>query len=74
MTALVVTLAGITPLLPGLLPAGVEELADGLVTVTLALAVGLALAAGVALGDFVTRPRNRPRSDPRDSAPDVDRQ
>jgi hypothetical protein len=30
---------------------------DGLVTITLALAIGLALAAGVALGDFIARPR-----------------
>jgi len=44
------------------------------VPVTLALAVGLALVAGVALGDFITRPRNRPRSGLRDSAPDVDQQ
>ena len=29
---------------------------DGLVTMTLALAIGLALAAGVALGDFIARP------------------
>ena len=29
---------------------------DGLVTITLALAIGLALAAGVALGDFIARP------------------
>jgi uncharacterized membrane protein YjjP (DUF1212 family) len=60
---LVVTLAGITPLLPGLAAyrgfyqLSVEGVADGLVTVTLALGVGLALAAGVALGDFITRPR-----------------
>ena len=32
---------------------------DGLVTITLALAIGLALAAGVALGDFIARPRTR---------------
>jgi uncharacterized membrane protein YjjP (DUF1212 family) len=61
---LVVTLAGITPLLPGLTAyrgfyqLAVEGLANGLVTVTLALAIGLALAAGVTLGDFVTRPRS----------------
>ncbi|WP_214401847.1 threonine/serine ThrE exporter family protein [Pseudonocardia lacus] len=64
--SLVVTLAGITPLLPGLVAyrgfyqLAVEGVADGLVTVTLALGIGLALAAGVALGDFITRPR-RPR-------------
>ena len=33
---------------------------DGLVTITLALAIGLALAAGVALGDFIARPRIAP--------------
>lgn len=60
---LVVTLAGITPLLPGFTAyrgfyqLAVEGAADGLVTITLALAIGLALAAGVALGDFLTRPR-----------------
>ncbi len=59
----VITLAGIIPLLPGLTTyrgfyqLAVEGLVDGLVTVTLALAIGLALAAGVALGDFVARPR-----------------
>ena len=52
---LVVTLAGITPLLPGFTAyrgfyqLAVEGLADGLVTVTVALGIGLALAAGVAL-------------------------
>jgi uncharacterized membrane protein YjjP (DUF1212 family) len=61
----VITIAGITPLLPGLTAyrgfyqLSVEGVADGLVTVTLALAIGLALAAGVALGDFVARPRPR---------------
>jgi uncharacterized membrane protein YjjB (DUF3815 family) len=65
---LVVTLAGITPLLPGLTAyrgfyqLAVEGLAEGLVTVTLALAIGLALAAGVTLGDFVARPRRPNRS------------
>lgn len=59
----VITVAGIIPLLPGLTAyrgfyqLAVEGVADGLVTVTLALAIGLALAAGVALGDFVARPR-----------------
>ena len=63
MPPLVVTLAGITPLLPGFAAyrgfyqLAVEGAADGLVTITLALAIGLALAAGVALGDFLTRPR-----------------
>jgi uncharacterized membrane protein YjjP (DUF1212 family) len=66
---LVVTLAGITPLLPGyaayrgFYQLAVEGVADGLVTVTLALGVGLALAAGVALGDFLTRPRPQPAQD-----------
>jgi uncharacterized membrane protein YjjP (DUF1212 family) len=59
----VITLAGIIPLLPGLTAyrgsyqLAVEGVSDGLVTVTLALAIGLALAAGAALGDFVARPR-----------------
>lgn len=63
--SLVVVLAGITPLLPGLTAyrgfyqLAVEGLADGLVTVTLALGVGLALAAGVSFGEFVTSPRGR---------------
>ena len=65
---LVVILAGITPLLPGLTAyrgfyqLAVEGVADGLVTVTLALAIGLALAAGVTFGDFVTRPWARRRA------------
>ncbi|WP_433276725.1 threonine/serine ThrE exporter family protein [Pseudonocardia xinjiangensis] len=65
---LVVTLAGITPLLPGLTAyrgfyqLAVEGLAEGLVTVTLALAIGLALAAGVTLGDFIARPARPNRS------------
>jgi uncharacterized membrane protein YjjP (DUF1212 family) len=63
ISPLVVTLAGITPLLPGFTAyrgfyqLAVEGLADGLVTVTVALGIGLALAAGVAFGDFVARPR-----------------
>jgi uncharacterized membrane protein YjjP (DUF1212 family) len=63
VSPLVVTLAGITPLLPGFTAyrgfyqLSVEGLADGLVTVTVALGIGLALAAGVAFGDFVARPR-----------------
>ena len=67
ISPLVVTLAGITPLLPGFTAyrgfyqLAVEGLADGLVTVTVALGIGLALAAGVAFGDFVARPR-RPAS------------
>jgi uncharacterized membrane protein YjjB (DUF3815 family) len=63
VSPLVVTLAGITPLLPGFTAyrgfyqLSVEGLADGLVTVTVALGIGLALAAGVAFGDHVARPR-----------------
>ena len=63
---LVVALAGISPLLPGLTAyrgfyqLSVEGVADGLVTVTLALAIGLALAAGVTLGQFLTRPQATP--------------
>ena len=59
---LVITLAGITPLLPGFsayrgfYQLAVEGVADGLVTITLALAIGLALAGGVSFGDFLTRP------------------
>jgi uncharacterized membrane protein YjjP (DUF1212 family) len=58
--SLVLTVAGITPLLPGftayrgfyqLAVAGVTE---GLVTIMLALATGLALAGGVALGEWMT--------------------
>jgi len=71
---LVVTLAGITPLLPGFTAyrgfyqLAVEGVADGLVTVTVALGIGLALAAGVAFGDFLTRPHRTPVADP---APDA---
>jgi uncharacterized membrane protein YjjP (DUF1212 family) len=63
---LAVTLAGITPLLPGFTAyrgfyqLAVEGVAEGLVTVTVALAIGLALAAAVALGEFLTRPRRTP--------------
>jgi uncharacterized membrane protein YjjB (DUF3815 family) len=65
---LIVALAGITPLLPGLTAyrgfyqLSVEGVADGLVTVTLAVAIGLALAAGVTLGQFLTRPQATPLS------------
>lgn len=58
--ALVITLAGITPLLPGLTAyQGFYQLAvtgvtDGLVTVMLALAIGGALAGGVSLGEWTT--------------------
>ena len=64
---LVVTLAGITPLLPGFTAyrgfyqLAVEGVSDGLVTVTVALGIGLALAAGVAFGDFLTQPRDKGR-------------
>jgi uncharacterized membrane protein YjjB (DUF3815 family) len=57
---LIVTLAAITPLLPGLTAyQGFYQLAvtgvvDGLVTVMLALAIGLALAGGVSLGEWLT--------------------
>jgi uncharacterized membrane protein YjjP (DUF1212 family) len=63
ISPLVVTLAGITPLLPGFTAyrgfyqLAVEGLADGLVTVMIALGIGLALAAGVAFGDFLAGPR-----------------
>jgi uncharacterized membrane protein YjjB (DUF3815 family) len=76
---LVVALAGISPLLPGLTAyrgfyqLSVEGVADGLVTVTLALAIGLALASGVTLGQFLTRPRAAVLS-PADPAPDEDPQ
>lgn len=67
---MVVTLAGVTPLLPGLAAyrgfyqLAVEGVSEGLVTVTIALGIGLALAAGVALGQFVTRPQRRPEEKP----------
>ena len=79
-TPVVVALAGITPLLPGFTAyrgfyqLSVEGVADGLVTITVALAIGLALAAGVALGDFVVRPRRAHSPDPADPAPEPDRQ
>ncbi len=62
----VVTLAGITPLLPGFTAyrgfyqLAVEYTVDGVVTVTVALGIGLALAAGVTFGDFLARPRPAP--------------
>jgi uncharacterized membrane protein YjjB (DUF3815 family) len=77
---LVVTLAGITPLLPGFTAyrgfyqLSVEGLAEGLVTVTVALGIGLALAAGVAFGDFLARPRPAPVTSVADAAQDPDRQ
>jgi uncharacterized membrane protein YjjB (DUF3815 family) len=77
---LVVTLAGITPLLPGFTAyrgfyqLSVEGLAEGLVTVTVALGIGLALAAGVAFGDFLARPRPAPVTSVAEAAQDPDRQ
>lgn len=60
----VIVLSGIIPLLPGLTAyrgfyqlASGKEVVDGLVTTTLALAIGLALAAGVTLGQFIARSR-----------------
>lgn len=73
---MVVTLAGVTPLLPGLAAyrgfyqLAVEGVSEGLVTVTLALATGLALAAGVALGEFLTRPRRSAEEKPPETTPD----
>jgi uncharacterized membrane protein YjjP (DUF1212 family) len=77
---LVVTLAGITPLLPGFTAyrgfyqLAVEGVADGLVTVTVALGIGLALAAGVTFGDFLTRPRPAPAGAAEQTAQDGERQ
>lgn len=74
---LVITLAGITPLLPGFsayrgfYQLAVEGVSDGLVTITLALAIGLALAAGVAFGDFLTRPRPGPQPPAASPAPEA---
>ena len=63
----VVALAGIVPLLPGLTAyrgfyqlASAQQAEQGLVTVTLALAIGLALAAGVTFGQLLARRRPRP--------------
>jgi uncharacterized membrane protein YjjP (DUF1212 family) len=62
----VIILSGIIPLLPGLTAyrgfyaLATQNVVDGLVTITLALAIGLALAAGVALGDFLAQPRSAP--------------
>ncbi len=66
----VIILSGIIPLLPGLTAyrgfyqlasAQPQDVVDGLVTITLALAIGLALAAGVTLGQFIARPRGGAR-------------
>lgn len=73
---LVVALAGISPLLPGLTAyrgfyqLSVEGLADGLVTISLALAIGGALAAGVTLGQFLTRPTATPLASTRSTRRD----
>ena len=65
-----IILSGIIPLLPGLTAyrgfyqlasAPAQDVVDGLVTITLALAIGLALAAGVTLGQFIARPRGGAR-------------
>jgi uncharacterized membrane protein YjjP (DUF1212 family) len=80
VSPLVVTLAGITPLLPGFTAyrgfyqLAVEGLAEGLVTVTVALGIGLALAAGVAFGDFVARPRQQPVLNATDAPSEAERQ
>ena len=64
---LVVAVAGITPLLPGLAVYrglyGIlnEHTLDGFTWIASALAVGCALAAGVTLGEFVTRTMRRPK-------------
>lgn len=74
---LVITLAGITPLLPGFsayrgfYQLAIEGVADGLVTITLALAIGLALAAGVSFGDYLTRPTRHITPSAPDPAPEV---
>ncbi|SFM64173.1 Uncharacterized membrane protein YjjP, DUF1212 family [Pseudonocardia ammonioxydans] len=73
--SMVITLAGVTPLLPGLAAyqgfyqLAVEGVSEGLVTVTVALARGLALAAGVALGIFITRPQRTPEETPSNDSP-----
>jgi uncharacterized membrane protein YjjP (DUF1212 family) len=63
----VIVLSGIIPLLPGLTAyrgfyqlASAQDVLDGLVTITLALAIGLALAAGVTFGQFIARRRTPP--------------
>lgn len=64
---LIVAVAGITPLVPGLaVYRGLSELMQGQTTSALtdmatALAVGCALAAGVTLGEWVARTIRRPR-------------
>ncbi|MFW0783279.1 threonine/serine exporter family protein [Gordonia sp. CPCC 206044] len=64
---LVVAVAGITPLLPGLAVYrglfGIlnEQSLDGFTWMTNALAIGGALAAGVTLGEFIARSLRRPQ-------------
>jgi uncharacterized membrane protein YjjB (DUF3815 family) len=64
---LVVAVAGITPLLPGLAVYrglyGIlnEQTLEGLTWAASALGVGCALAAGVTLGEFIARTLRRPR-------------
>ncbi|MBE7194519.1 MAG: threonine/serine exporter family protein, partial [Gordonia polyisoprenivorans] len=64
---LVVAVAGITPLLPGLaVYRGLygllnDQTLDGLTWAGSALGVGCALAAGVTLGEFIARTLRRPR-------------
>ncbi len=69
----VIILSGIIPLLPGLTAyrgfyllasARAQDVVNGLVAVTLALAIGLAIAAGVTLGQFLARLRPGPRTSP----------
>jgi uncharacterized membrane protein YjjP (DUF1212 family) len=80
VSPLVVTLAGITPLLPGFTAyrgfyqLAVEGLAEGLVTVTVALGIGLALAAGVTFGDFLARPRRQAVRSTEEDTSDAERQ
>lgn len=65
----VIIISGIIPLLPGLTAyrgfyllasSNTQDVLNGLVAVTFALAIGLALAAGVTFGQFVARPRPAP--------------
>ncbi|WP_082501661.1 threonine/serine ThrE exporter family protein [Williamsia sp. Leaf354] len=64
---LVVAVAGITPLLPGLaVYRGLygflnEQTLDGFTALASALGIGAALAAGVTLGEFLARTLRRPR-------------
>ncbi|WP_279105177.1 threonine/serine ThrE exporter family protein [Gordonia paraffinivorans] len=68
---LVVAVAGITPLLPGLAVYrglyGIlsEQTLSGFTWMANALAIGCALAAGVTLGEFVARSLRRPQLPPR---------